>query len=163
MNHITNINPLAINANISFNICNILEIHRICEQVIFGYLDLFWYKSRQTWRSKLHQYHFVKGCRVWSGLLHKYTCSLHVYLQKTEKIHTVNLSLNRRIWRKTCTSVKQGKIVYSIQTNKMSKVYVHSSSTFKIGVHATAVQYYLWYTLFYYLVILRSKKEHVTR
>lgn len=43
----------------------------------------------------------------------------------------------------------------------MSKIHIHSSSTFKIWVHAAAVQYYLWYTFFYYLVILRSNKEHI--
>lgn len=43
----------------------------------------------------------------------------------------------------------------------MSQIHVYSSSTFKIRVHATAVQYYLWYAFFYYLVILRSSKEHI--
>jgi len=105
---------------------------------------VFRYRSRQIWRRKLYQCLFTKSCRVWSGLLHKYTCSLHAYFQKTERIHTVNLSLDRRIQRKKCTSVKQGKVAYNIQTNKMSKIHVHSSSTFKIRVHATAVQYYLW-------------------
>lgn len=122
---------------------------------------IFRYKSRQIWRSKLHQCHFIKRHRAWSGLLHKNTCSLHPCYQKTEKIHTVNLSLDRSRQRKKCTAVKQGKIAYSIQTNKMSKIHVHSSSAFKIWVHATAVQYYLWYTFFYYLVILRSSKENI--
>lgn len=122
---------------------------------------IFRYKLRQILRSKLHQCRFIKGCKAWSGLLYKYTCRLPVYFQKIEVIRTFDLSLDRSIQRKTCTSVKQSKIAYRIQTNKMSKIHIHSSSTFKIWVHATAVQYYLCHTFFYYLVILRSNKENI--
>lgn len=148
INHRTITNPLIINANVILIICSRSEIHRIYGQAIFEQFlvittIIFRYKSRQIWRSKLHQCHFIKRHRAWSSLLHKNTCSLHPCYQKTEKIHTVNLSLDRSRQRKKGTAVKQGKIAYSIQTNKMSKIHIHSSSAFKIWVHATAVQYYL--------------------